>query len=88
MVHIDTVAVFTAVCHRRGSANSGYSALSSSGHAMTRRHRARVRVRLWPVGIAAVVDVQHYDLAALFVDAIPHSVLTAPGPPQAVERGP
>ena len=40
------------------------------------RVRVRVRVRLWPVGIAAVVDVQHYDFTALFVDAIPHPVLT------------
>jgi hypothetical protein len=50
--------------------------------------RARVRVRLWPVGIAAVLDVQYYDFTALFVDAIPDPVLTAPGPPQAVERRP
>jgi hypothetical protein len=34
------------------------------------------------------VDVQHYDFTALFVDAIPHSVRTAPGPPQAIEGRP
>ena len=53
---------------------------------MTRIRPSRVRVRLWPVSIAAVVGLQHYDFTALFVDAIPHPVLTAPGPPQAVER--
>jgi hypothetical protein len=47
-----------------------------------------VQVGLWPARIAAVVEVQHYDFAAIIVDAIPHAVLTAPSPPQALERRP
>jgi hypothetical protein len=38
------------------------------------------------VGVAAVVDVEHVDLAAVLDDAVADPVFAPPGPPQPLER--